>query len=217
MVLCTYTSEQRKDYFRRCYNFRQIRLPYWFFMLVFPILMMLLLIFFDHAAGNPLPGMTNLKSYLTAPITILFPLFMSFLSGPWSEEFGWRGFALDPLLRRFGVLRGSILLGGIWAIWHLPLYFMPQTWHGQMGFRLAGFWSFLLYSIGLTLVMTWVFLLNGHSILSGFVLHLTNNFTSQTIGPYSDQLEILRSLTMLMLGFVLILRCKMNAKKQFLL
>ncbi len=166
IVLFTYDKEKRKDYFRRCISFKQIKLPYWaFIVFIFPLIFALI-ISVERLMGGSMPGMTNLKAYIAQPWIIPMALFMSFLSGPWSEEFGWRGYSLDPLLKRFGVLRGSAILGFIWGIWHLPLFLMPQTWHGQMGFKFAGFWSFMLYSIGLAMMMTWVYLRTNRSILS---------------------------------------------------
>lgn len=203
MVLFTYDREQRRDYFRRCFSFRQIKVPYWLFIIfVFP-LTYTFLIALDVLLGSAMPGMTNLKAFLAQPWIIPMALFMSFLSGPWSEEFGWRGYALDPLLKRFGILPGSAILGFIWGIWHLPLFFMPQTWHGQMGFKFAGFWTFMIYSIGLAMMMTWVYLRTNRSILSGFMMHLANNFTGNLIFPYSDRLEIMRMLAVLALGLAL--------------
>ncbi len=187
MVLFTYNKQQRRDYFRRCFSFRQIKLPFWAFIIfIFPLIYVTI-IPLDVWMGSAIPGMTNLRAFLAAPLTIPLALFMSFLSGPWSEEFGWRGYSLDPLLKKFGILRGSALLGFIWGIWHLPLFLMPQTWHGEMGFKLAGFWTFMLYSIGLAMLMTWVYLRTNRSILSAFMMHLANNFTSNLIFPGSDK------------------------------
>ena len=203
MVFITHDKEQRRDYFRRCISFRQVKLPYWaFILLVFPAIYAIL-IGIDMLMGGSLPGMINLKAYLAQPSILPLALFMSLLSGPWSEEFGWRGYSLDPLLKRFGVLRGSVILGFIWGIWHLPLFLMPETWHGQMGFKFAGFWTFMLYSIGLAMMMTWVYLGTNRSILTGFLMHLANNFTGNTVYPYSDRIEVMRMAILVILGLVL--------------
>ncbi len=203
MALFSFDPEQRKDYFRRCFSFRRIKLPYWAFIVcVFPLVFGLVLAV-NALLGGALPGMVNLKAYLGAPWSLPLGLLIGFLSGPWSEEFGWRGYALDPLLKRFGVLPGSLLLGFIWGAWHLPLFFMPQTWHGQMGFGFAGFWTFLLFSIGLAMMMTWVYLRSGRSILSAFLLHLASNFTANLLLPYSNEVEILRMVAVLGLGLAL--------------
>jgi uncharacterized protein len=203
MVLFTYDKEQRRDYFRRCFSFKQIKLPYWVFtVFVFPLIFAFI-ISLDVFMGGSLPGMTNLKAFIARPWIIPMALFMSFLSGPWSEEFGWRGYSLDPLLKRFGILRGSITLGFIWGIWHLPLYFMPQTWHAKMGFQFAGFWSFVLAGIGLAMLMTWVYLRTNRSILSGFMMHLGSNFTANLFFPTSERIEVLRMVVFLVLGLAL--------------
>jgi hypothetical protein len=57
-------------------------------------------------------------------------------------------------LEKLGFARASTLLGVVWCVWHLPLYFMPATWHGRMGFGLSGFWMFLILSVGLSMIMS---------------------------------------------------------------
>jgi membrane protease YdiL (CAAX protease family) len=43
------------------------------------------------------------------------------LVGGGNEEPGWRGFALPRLQRRFPPVRATLLLGTVWAFWHLPI------------------------------------------------------------------------------------------------
>jgi len=213
MVLFTFDKNQRRDYFWRCFAFKQIKLPYWaFIVFVFP-LVYVIIISLDLLMGGDLPGMTNLKAYIAQPWIIPLALFISFLSGPWSEEFGWRGYSLDPLLKRFGNLRGSALLGFIWGIWHLPLFFMPQTWHAKTGFQFAGFWSFMLFSIGFAMVISWVYVGTNRSILSGFMMHLAGNFTGNLFHPYSSRLDVLRMVVVLVLGIALCISLERKTKQ----
>ena len=44
------------------------------------------------------------------------------------EELSWSGYAIDPLQDRFGALRGALLLGVIWAVWHfIPLLSVQRS------------------------------------------------------------------------------------------
>jgi uncharacterized protein len=200
MVLMTFDKEQRPEYWRRCFSFKRVKLAWYaVIFLMFPVLYALSIVG-DKALGGALPGMDQLKSLLLNPIMIPLAALISFMSGPWSEEFGWRGYALEPITKRFGIIGGSIGLGAIWGVWHLPLYFMPATWHGQMGFKPAGFWTFILGSIGLALIMTWVYKNTNRSILAGMLLHFTSNFTSQLLAPVSDRVEVIRTILFLLVG-----------------
>jgi membrane protease YdiL (CAAX protease family) len=73
--------------------------------------------------------------------------------GPLGEEAGWRGFALPCLQPLHGPLVGSLILGILWGLWHLPLFWsgiwIPPTTPNIVGF--------LLLLIPLTIIMTWVF------------------------------------------------------------
>jgi membrane protease YdiL (CAAX protease family) len=51
--------------------------------------------------------------------------YSTLLGGPLFEEPGWRGFALPRLEAQFGPLPAALLLGTIWAAWHLPLFLYP--------------------------------------------------------------------------------------------
>jgi membrane protease YdiL (CAAX protease family) len=45
-----------------------------------------------------MPGMKQFVSLMANPLMWPLAAFISFMSGPWSEEFGWRGYALDRFL-----------------------------------------------------------------------------------------------------------------------
>lgn len=202
MVLLMKDKGQRRDYWRRCFSFNRIRWIWWLVLLLtFPLLYGVS-IALDVSMGGSLPGMDLLKELIANPAVIPLAVFLRFMSGPWSEEFGWRGYALDRLLQSLGAIPGSIVLGAVWGVWHLPLFFMPATWHGQIGFALSGFWTFMLLSIALSLLMTWVYLNTGRSILSGMMLHFASNFTGQILAPVSERVEMIHVFILLAIGVV---------------
>lgn len=202
MVLLTLDKESRRNFWRRCFSFRRISGLWWaVIFLLFPVIYGLSILT-DMAMGGSLPEMTQLRSLIANPVTIPLAAFISFMSGPWSEEFGWRGYALDPILTPFGLLAGSIILGLLWGVWHLPLFFMSATWHGQIGFGLTGFWMFMLRSVGLALLMTWVYLNTDRSILSGMFMHFTSNFSGQLLASVSVRVEVLESAFIFIVGLV---------------
>lgn len=210
MVMFTLDKESRRDFWQRSFSFKRIGGPWWaVIFLLFPILYSLSTLI-DMALGGSLPEMTQLRSLIANPVMIPLAAFISFMSGPWSEEFGWRGYALDRILTPFGLLPGSIILGIIWGIWHLPLFFMPATWHGQIGFGLTGFWMFMVRSVGLALLMTWVYLNTDRSILSGMFMHFTSNFTGQLLASVSTRVEVLESIFIFIVGLVV---CLLKVRK----
>lgn len=153
MVLLTYDRDARRDYWRRCFSVVRISPSWWVLIVALSPGILAVSIALDVALGGSLPPMVLLRSLIAAPLAIPLASFIRFMSGPWSEEFGWRGYALDPMIARLGLIAGSVLLGLIWGVWHLPLFFMPATGQGQSGFGLTGFWTFLAYNVGLSLLM----------------------------------------------------------------
>jgi membrane protease YdiL (CAAX protease family) len=202
LVFLTYDKEQRGDYWRRSFSFRRISAAWWLvILLIFPAIIALSVLI-DIVLGGSMPGMELALDLIANPVSIPLLVLLWFMSGPIPEEFGWRGYALDPLLKRFGAVSGSVILGTIWGVWHLPLFFMPATWHGQVGFAVYGFWMFIALSIGLALIMTLVYRHTNRSILSGLFLHFTSNFTANLVAPVSHDVEIVRSVVMLAVGLI---------------
>lgn len=214
MAMATGSRPQRLEYLKRIWQAKRISRFWWAFLILLFPLIIAASIAMDLALGGALPQMANLKAVIANPV-VFFPLvLLSFMSGPFSEELGWRGFALDPLLERFGFTNASILLGIVWGVWHLPLYFMPQTWHGQMGFRFEGFWLFILMSIGLSNLMSLVHLRTGRSILSAMLMHLGSNFTAQLVAQASPRLELIRGLMVFLIGAGICVYMARSARSQ---
>jgi len=132
-----------------------------------------------------------LLSYLVVPgaLTDFHPPVWSFLpfylsdfaytlflaGGPLLEEGGWRGFALPRMQRRHGPLVGTVILGALWALWHLPIFVGPLAATGPDATFVSVSIAFVEFTIGLigfSIVTTWVLNNCRGSVLMAILLHL---------------------------------------------
>jgi membrane protease YdiL (CAAX protease family) len=96
---------------------------------------------------------------------LLFPLLL-ILDGPLGEEPGWRGFALPRLQVGYSALVASLILGSVWAFWHLPKLVMDST------FRPV---PFVLFAIAGSILFTWVYNSTNGSVLLTILFHASIN------------------------------------------
>jgi membrane protease YdiL (CAAX protease family) len=98
------------------------------------------------------------------------------VGGQVGEELGWRGYALPRLAMRFGLGGASLLLGVLWAGWHLPLFFI-------LGGDTVG-QSFPLYVLqvtALSVAMAWLYARTQGSLLLTMLLHAAVNNTKDIV------------------------------------
>ena len=112
-----------------------------------------------------LGGPSYLLSYLA-----LF-VFGLLLGGPLLEEIGWRGFALPRMERLQGPLLASVILGVMWALWHLPEFLVPTWAASSGGGGILGITLFTITAITFTIVITWVFNNTRASVLVAILVH----------------------------------------------
>ena len=194
LVFLTYPKAGRKDYFHRCFSFRHMGWKWPLITIaVFMMLSVVSVLIGVGLMGCDMPKMDYLKAIAANPLNIFLVLLLSLISGPLNEEFGWRGYALDRLLIRFGFLKGSLLLGFIWAIWHLPWYFTP----GQAQYNLlkdSAFHAFMFIPsvMMLSVFVSFVYVKTDRSILAGALVHMFSNLIgSQLLAPYTTDISML--------------------------
>ncbi|MFN2280670.1 MAG: CPBP family intramembrane glutamic endopeptidase, partial [Anaerolineales bacterium] len=117
------------------------------------------------------------RDILADPLRLVPFLIFLYLFGPFPEELGWRGYALDGLQDRMDPLSASLLLGFFHAIWHIPLFLMAGTYQAQLGFGSAEFWIFLGSATVVSVFYTWIYNNNHSSILSASLFHFSINLT----------------------------------------
>jgi uncharacterized protein len=116
------------------------------------------------------------------PATLIFMIFPAL-----GEEPGWRGFALPRLQRQYGPLLGSLILGLLHMVWHLPVFFMTEGQMAMGPFNAGAFVYKILTSMVLAVIWTWVFNNARGSIFMALVLHGTNNAIGVLIQGWGPQ------------------------------
>ena len=123
--------------------------------------------------GARAPSAADLGGWTGLFSAFAFILLIPGIGGAW-EEPGWRGFALPSLQAGRSALVASLILGAVWALWHLP--FVVAT--GQMGG-----WD-IVNIMAWTLVLTWVYNGTGGSVLIVMLFHaMFNTISGGTIIP----------------------------------
>lgn len=101
----------------------------------------------------------------------LIPLAIAF-STPFQagEEIGWRGFALPRLADRFGLRIASLVLGVIWAMWHLPQFYIAgaDTYH-------QSFPVWAAQVVAISIAFAWLYAKSGGSLLLVMLMHSAIN------------------------------------------
>jgi CAAX protease family protein len=92
------------------------------------------------------------------------------------EEIGWRGYALPRLSARLGLSIASIVLGVIWAGWHLPFFFISGTDKSGQSFPL-----YLLSVTALSVAMAWLYWRTNGSLLLTMLMHAAVNVTKDIV------------------------------------
>ena len=140
---------------------------YLFALIGVPLIMILGTMVYSMSLPNlgALGGPSYLLSYLASFA------FVTLLGGPLFEEIGWRGFALPRMERLQGPLLASVILGVLWALWHLPEFLVPTWAASSGGGGIVGIALFTLTAITFTIVITWVFNNTRASVLLAILVH----------------------------------------------
>lgn len=186
-VALTWLRETRKtqrDFLIRIIDIRRIGWRWLCIALLFPPALLSVAILLDITLGSALPLDAGQPQGWALALdadqpksfgTIIGVVFFTFWFGPLPEEIGWRGFALDRLQYRMSALTSSLLLGTIWAIWHLPMFYIQGTYQYDVGVGTIRFWLFLVHFLPLSVLMTWIYNSTRRSTLSAVLVHFSGN------------------------------------------
>jgi membrane protease YdiL (CAAX protease family) len=174
-VIAINTNEGSSGVSRLFRKFIRFKVPAkWYLAALIPFGLVLVAVGIYQAVGRIASAKPHSLLFWIGVIAVNFP------SGPTGEEFGWRGFALPRLLKKYTPLKAGIILGVIWDFWHLPLRITS-------GYTSVNLLLYCLYfSIGiisLSVLMAWIFYRTPYSLVPMVIAHFSFNTGLYLFGP----------------------------------
>jgi membrane protease YdiL (CAAX protease family) len=142
--------------------------PVWWVVALFPLLLGWAVIFLLNRAAGAEIGLASLGQVNFLPPLGFGALALWLLTFGIGEETGWRGFALPRLQQGRSALSATLILGSLWALWHLPQFFYLFEPGMAVGWLIGLFAG--------AIVLTWLFNSTGGSVLLVAVWHGCFNF-----------------------------------------
>ncbi len=147
----------------------------WYLLaLALPVVLRLVSVWLSRLMGWELlsePQTPTNPLELAGSALVIF-LYTLIYAGGLNEETGWTGLALPGLLARFSPLAATLLVWGLWMVWHVPLH-------------LAGLFDLnphvLIGSFFGRFLLTWLFMRSSGGVLTAVLLHTSVNVTSQFV------------------------------------
>jgi len=189
-----------KDYIKRAVSigFAKYRASLFILFPVFSVILSIPLsvILMEDKWGQLVPNI---------PFEDLLPFaFFVLVFGPVPEELGWRGYLLDGLSEKLNPMYGSLLIGLIWAVWHIPLFFIEGYPLKEMAdsklFLMVYFGSLFPKSI----IMTFIYYKTNRNILTAILFHFFVNF----MGMYLDislKTEVIQCMIFIFAGVIILI------------
>ncbi len=163
-------NKKLRENYLKSFLFDKTRIKWYVFAILFyPALYAL-----SYVLGNLFDLETTTSFFYPDPYFILAFILTFFAAGP--EEFGWRGFLQKELQKKYNPLITVLIIGFVWALWHLPLHyngFYPSE---------STFSSRFLLTFQLSILFLWVYNKSGYSILTVMLLHAFNNNVDRIVG-----------------------------------
>ena len=177
----TRDKKGRRDYWKRIIDFKRIPARWYLVITLFvPVLNSLAALLDKLAGGSGATWGEAALNLLTNPASIILSVLFASLF-PFIEELGWRGYVLDRLQEKHSALVSSLILGIVWSLWHLPTFFVRDSYQASLGIGTPAFWLFFAGIIPLTFAFTWIYNSTGRSTLAVILFHSMVNFTGELI------------------------------------
>jgi membrane protease YdiL (CAAX protease family) len=136
------------------------------------LILAIALLIYPLLSGNSYTFEITREQFHLDSVTSYFAWSLPFIFYAFFEEFGWRGFLLPYLQKKYTALAATAILSVIWATWHLPFF----LWRFDFSFTIAIGFFFSMF-VG-SVLLTFLFNTSNGNIAPVIVFHLANNIAS---------------------------------------
>jgi uncharacterized protein len=160
-----------KQLLKLAFDIKKIKDKKWYLPVVFLMPLIALISFWYEQIQEG-----NVPESQPSPLAV-FIFFCVYFICAIGEEIGWSGYAIGPLQEKYGALKASMILGFVWALWHL----IPYTQMGKSAVWI--FWQ-CIGTVALRIIMVWLFNNTGKSIFAMVLFHTMINISPYLIPNY---------------------------------
>ncbi len=125
--------------------------------------------------GMPLPD-------ARIPLMAVPVFFIMYFITAIGEELGWMGYAVEQMQNRWGALKSSVILGCIWAVWHIIPHWqqsLPANWI---------LWQ-SIHSVALRILIVWIYNNTGKNLLAAILVHTMDNVSWSLFPNYGSHYD----------------------------
>ena len=175
LILTSGSKALKSDFKDRILNLRRIRPTYLTLAIAMPFTVMCLSIWLSLWFGQ-----STDQFRLAGGANLLAMMILAIILAPLLEEMGWRGYGVDSLRAKTGMLKATLLFAALWSAWHAPLMLIGGTYQNQLA-RMDNpifLGNFFVSIIPAAIIANWLYYKNNRSIGAAVVLHSMLNAAS---------------------------------------
>jgi membrane protease YdiL (CAAX protease family) len=185
--------------------------PAWYAIALFswPLLIIASSLLDIVATGQPVSAYVSGLGMIEPLFAVILFCTIFLLGGPLQEEPGWRGFALPRLQVLYNPIVASVILGFLWQLWHIPLYFT-----GFYPFDAMAIGSRFVWFLPGVIIFTWLYNRSGGNLLIAVLFHASIDAFPQILPAQSSQASLYFDLLLLVWAVIVIVTDRMWKHQQ---
>jgi uncharacterized protein len=168
-----------KDLLRQMVHWRVA--PKWYLVALSPLAFFAIAAVAMEVSGQGWPDITELGMFSSLPVVAVPVMWLLLLATSYAEETGWRGFAVPQLLKNRSLLTTALIIGILWACWHVPSMFVIENYRALGTDFLPGFFIGIIAG---SIFLAWLYQASGGSIFIVSLWHATFNLFSGTAAAH---------------------------------